>query len=257
LALRNIGLTEEGLKELHQLELGCLNELDLRENQLLLNVEGHALWSYIENQAAVIKLDEEALYKLGQSRKEARAYGEAISFHRQGEGALNRRALAEILMTAQLPDGLKDSNFKDGYRIYQDLAASGDAESQYRIAHLMCKPDREALRHLQELGEIRVGDEAEGKQEALQKGVIFYQRAADQNHKRAANALARLYYDWDVRGKSSLITVQAPVPAKGVKDERYQLEAALKYYRIAQQAGGESAARAVKKIEQELKDIKM
>jgi TPR repeat protein len=120
----------------------------------------------------------------------------------------------------------------------------------------MCKPDREALRHLQELGEIRVGDEAQGRQEALQKGMIFYQRAADQNHKRAANALARLYYDWDVRDKSSLITVQAPVPERGVKDERYQLEAALKYYRIAQQAGGESAAKAVKRIEQELKDIK-
>jgi patatin-like phospholipase/acyl hydrolase len=257
LALRDTELMEEGLRELRQLELRHLRELDLRGNQPLLHLEGYVLWPYVEfyqKQGASIKLDEEAFYKLGQFRKGTRSFAEAIIFHRQGEAALNRMALAEILMIAQLPDDLKD--FKGGYRIYQDLAASGHAEAQYRIAHLLCKPDGEALRHLQALGEIRVDGEAEGRQEALQKGVIQYQRAADQGHKRAANALAKLYYDWDARNNSCVITVQAPIPEKGFRDERYQLEAALKYYKIAQQGGSESASRAITRIEQELEKIR-
>lgn len=241
LNLNGIGLNEEGLRQLktHLLSAGqTIKRLVARGNPELESIETHQLVDLLSSYCET-ELDSEVNYKLGLHYQQRKDFARAVSYYQANgvDDQRNQLALAQLYLMGH---GTQDDPLAQGYQICETLGGRGNAEAQYILGHLFAKPDRAILTILQ------VKNPELDKSSYLMRAADYYKLAADQQHKSAAKALANLYY----KG-----TIKAFIPQGSPKDERHQLQEALKYYKIAQEPGSTWIDETIDKVEKELKEI--
>lgn len=241
LNLCSTNLDKQGLMLLQDIKFPKLKILHLQGNPHLEQITNEDVIRLLKPYPQV-SLDEPLLLKLGHYYETKQDFKRATSYYQQGYATTNQLALIKILLLPKLFN--QDQDIHDGFTRCQSLAQAGDPEAQSIMGHLYASYEKDVVEYLKHQDLIDQDEDSIEitQRKSIQQAAYWYHLAAYQNHKRAAYALAGFYYDNKIR---------APIPEGTIKDHRHQLIEALKYYKIAQQAGSTSAARHIDKIEHE------
>lgn len=197
-------------------------------------------------------------YRLGKYYERQGEEVKAVKVYSGCEDPASQLAIAEIYLK-KTPD---NPDFDNGFKIIQYLANQGYPEAQYMLGRFFAKPDRQIYDYMVSNKLIVEGSSiVELDQLSLRKAEHWYKLAANTNRnkqdknneeglkktiKSAAMALAQLYEDE---------RILVPIPPRQPRDERHQIAEALKYYRIAKDAGSTTADRSIQRLEKQLEAI--
>jgi len=182
-------------------------------------------------------------HRLGQYYERQGEMGKAAKLYLDCDDITTYLAVAELYLRGNPGD----LGFDYGFKIIQSLAEQGYVEAQYVLGRFYEKPDKQIYEYMLTNKLILQGSsQVELEQLSLKKAEHWYKLASNQKHKNAANALGRLYED---------MRIQVPIPYGQPRDERHQIREALKYYRMAKEAGSTTVDRTIQRLEKNVEDI--
>lgn len=244
LKVLNLSNTHLGIEALKMLKTANLNLEMLRvcNNPTLIEAADEQLINCTERYGTTY-FDPILHQRLGKYHERGGEEAKAIKLYGDCEDPTTQLALAELYLRKKTDDPI----FELGFSLLQRLADQGYVEAQYILGHIFERSETDISNYLR--NNILVTEESEEMdldKRSFRKAVYWYKLAAEQQHKNAANALARLYED-----RKIIVPVRSGQP----RDERHQIEEALKYYRIAKAAGSASADKNIRNLEDQLKEI--
>ena len=241
LNLSNTNLTIQGLTLLKNTNL-ALQVLTARQNPALENAENQEL-SFLMNRYETIYVDPILHHRLGGYYKSEGNYDKAVKLYRDSQDADNQFELAQLYLM-QDPS---TPEFDQGFQVMEELTEKGYKEAQRSLGRFYHRANTAIQQYLIKNKKIPAANsEKELKKACLKQAEYWYKLAARQGEKYAALALAKMYEEEEII---------AAIPADQPRDNRYQLQEALRYYRIAQEAGSTEVIKNIQKLEKELKGI--
>lgn len=241
LNLSNTHLTIEGLKLIRKASLP-LHTLTARQNPDLEAARDEEL-VYATERYTTNYLDPMLHHRLGNYYARQGNTAKAIKLYGDSQDPLDQLTLAKL----HLSKSAADPEFDKGFKKIQALADQGYVEAQYMLGHFYHRLDQEVFTYLLANQLIpKGGSKVELERASLLQAEHWYKLAAHQKNKNAAKALGDIY-------ESRRILV--PITEGKSCDERHQLGAALKYYRLAKEAGSTSVDKHIERLEKQLRDI--
>lgn len=238
LNLDHTDLTIEGLQVIkrHGLPLKVLSAIYAPS---LESIEDISLLVHLIENYETIHLNAPILLKIGHYYEEKEEFEKAKKIYKQNKkSSLLQVSLAKLY----LRDDTDAVDFEKGFQILTYFAEKeGCKEAQYTLGYFYDRPSPDILNYMLQNGYIKANQDnrQDIKKQSLSQVEKWYKLAAAQHHKSAARELGRFYENQ---------TLTVPIMPGQPCDERHQLQAALKYYTIAQKAGATTVGKNIDSI---------